>query len=89
MTDAERRAAVVRRLVEQYQGGVGAALMDAADVAISAADYRFNADLGPLRSFILPGGTPAAALLHVDRQVEFRTCEVAVFSSNWVSVLSR
>jgi len=28
---------------------------------------RFNADLEPLRSFILPGGTPAAALLHVAR----------------------
>ena len=30
---------------------------------------RFNADLAPLRSFILPGGTPAAALLHVARTV--------------------
>lgn len=28
---------------------------------------RFNEDLEPLRSFILPGGTPAAALLHVAR----------------------
>ena len=28
---------------------------------------RFNADLEPLRSFILPGGSPAAALLHVAR----------------------
>lgn len=28
---------------------------------------RFNAELSPLRSFILPGGTPAAALLHVAR----------------------
>lgn len=31
-----------------------------------AAD-RFNADLPALRSFILPGGAPAAALLHVAR----------------------
>jgi cob(I)alamin adenosyltransferase len=30
---------------------------------------RFNADLDPLRSFILPGGTPAAAQLHVARTV--------------------
>ncbi|QWC84796.1 cob(I)yrinic acid a,c-diamide adenosyltransferase [Nocardioidaceae bacterium] len=29
----------------------------------------FNADLQPLRSFILPGGTPAAAQLHVARTV--------------------
>lgn len=28
---------------------------------------RFNAELTPLRSFILPGGSPAAALLHVAR----------------------
>ena len=30
---------------------------------------RFNEDLRPLDSFILPGGTPAAALLHVARTV--------------------
>ena len=30
---------------------------------------RFNADLPNLRSFILPGGTPAAAQLHVARTV--------------------
>ncbi|WP_433415304.1 cob(I)yrinic acid a,c-diamide adenosyltransferase [Microtetraspora malaysiensis] len=30
---------------------------------------RFNADLKPLRSFILPGGTPGVALLHVARTV--------------------
>lgn len=28
-----------------------------------------NADLAPLRSFVLPGGTPAAAALHVARTV--------------------
>lgn len=28
---------------------------------------RFNAELEPLRSFVLPGGTPGAALLHVAR----------------------
>ncbi|MBT2209224.1 MULTISPECIES: cob(I)yrinic acid a,c-diamide adenosyltransferase [Actinomadura] len=31
-----------------------------------------NADLDPLRSFILPGGTPGAALLHVARTVTRR-----------------
>lgn len=30
---------------------------------------RYNADLPPLRSFILPGGTPAAAHLHVARTI--------------------
>lgn len=30
---------------------------------------RFNADLAPLSSFILPGGTPLAALLHTARTV--------------------
>jgi cob(I)alamin adenosyltransferase len=30
---------------------------------------RLNADLAPLRSFVLPGGTPAAAQLHVARTV--------------------
>jgi cob(I)alamin adenosyltransferase len=28
-----------------------------------------NADLAPLKSFVLPGGTPAAAALHVCRTV--------------------
>jgi cob(I)alamin adenosyltransferase len=32
----------------------------------------YNADLRPLRSFILPGGTPGAALLHVARTVTRR-----------------
>ncbi|MFD0852714.1 cob(I)yrinic acid a,c-diamide adenosyltransferase, partial [Actinomadura adrarensis] len=32
----------------------------------------FNEDLEPLRSFILPGGTPGAALLHVARTVTRR-----------------
>lgn len=32
----------------------------------------FNADLEPLRSFILPGGTPGAALIHVARTVARR-----------------
>jgi cob(I)alamin adenosyltransferase len=30
---------------------------------------RLNADLAPLRSFVLPGGTPAAAQLHVARTI--------------------
>lgn len=33
---------------------------------------RLNADLAPLNSFILPGGTPAAAYLHLARTVTRR-----------------
>jgi cob(I)alamin adenosyltransferase len=33
---------------------------------------EFNAELAPLASFILPGGTPGAALLHVARTVTRR-----------------
>jgi cob(I)alamin adenosyltransferase len=39
---------------------------------LEAACDRFNADLPKLRSFILPGGTPGAALLHVARTVTRR-----------------
>lgn len=34
---------------------------------LEAACDKYNAELAPLRSFILPGGTPASALLHVAR----------------------
>jgi len=33
---------------------------------------RLNADLAPLRSFVLPGGSPAAAALHLARTVSRR-----------------
>ena len=36
---------------------------------IEAAVDKFNADLAPLKEFILPGGTRAAALAHVARTV--------------------
>jgi cob(I)alamin adenosyltransferase len=39
---------------------------------LEAACDRFNAPLPKLRSFILPGGTPGAALLHVARTVTRR-----------------
>jgi cob(I)alamin adenosyltransferase len=47
---------------------------------LEAACDRFNADLAPLRSFILPGGTPAAAYLHVARTVS-RRAERAVWAA--------
>ena len=39
---------------------------------IEAQIDKFNADLKPLKSFVLPSGTPAAALLHVARTVTRR-----------------
>jgi cob(I)alamin adenosyltransferase len=42
---------------------------DAAIAGLEAACDRFNADLPELRSFVLPGGTDAAARLHVARAV--------------------
>ena len=36
---------------------------------LEAACDRYNAELAPLRSFVLPGGTAGSALLHVSRTV--------------------
>jgi cob(I)alamin adenosyltransferase len=47
---------------------------------LEAACDRYNADLAPLRSFILPGGAPAAAYLHVARTVT-RRAERAVWAA--------
>ncbi|MFO1317094.1 MAG: cob(I)yrinic acid a,c-diamide adenosyltransferase [Burkholderiales bacterium] len=48
----------------------GAALVTDAHVARIEADVeRFNADLPPLKEFILPGGARSAALAHVARTV--------------------
>ena len=46
-----------------------AAVTDAHVERLEAAVERFNADLAPLKEFILPGGTRAAALAHVARTV--------------------
>jgi cob(I)alamin adenosyltransferase len=48
----------------------GSALLDEKSVgALEAAIDRWNAELGPLKEFILPGGTRAAALAHLARGV--------------------
>lgn len=39
---------------------------------LEAACDKYNAALAPLRTFVLPGGTPAAAYLHVARTVARR-----------------
>lgn len=46
-----------------------ATLDEAAVQRLEAAIDRFDEELSPLRRFILPGGTPAAASLHVARTV--------------------
>lgn len=44
---------------------------------------RFDADLPPLKHFILPGGTPAAAMLHVARTVCRRAERHAVAATEY------
>src|SRR6266496_1968972 len=46
-----------------------AAVTDDHVARLEDAVLRFNADLGPLKDFVLPGGTRAAALAHVARTV--------------------
>jgi cob(I)alamin adenosyltransferase len=45
------------------------ALTDAHVLRLDAAIERFNADLSPLKEFILPGGTRTASLAHIARTV--------------------
>ncbi|MCF8197528.1 MAG: cob(I)yrinic acid a,c-diamide adenosyltransferase [Sulfuritalea sp.] len=57
----------------------GSALLKATQPArLEAAIDRFNADLGPLKEFILPGGNRAAALTHLARTVCRRAERVTV-----------
>ena len=52
--------------------GPGGARMTVTDAQVEWLEQRIdelNADLAPLRSFILPGGSPAAAHLHLARTV--------------------
>lgn len=47
---------------------------------------RMNADLSPLTSFILPGGTPGAAALHVARATVRRAERTAVGAARHVAL---
>src|SRR5258708_16030266 len=52
--------------------GPGGARMTVTDAQVDWLEQRIdelNGDLAPLRSFILPGGSPAAAYLHLARTV--------------------
>jgi cob(I)alamin adenosyltransferase len=50
-------------------GGVRLAVTDAQVTRLEAEIDALNEELSPLRSFVLPGGTPAAAHLHLARTV--------------------
>ena len=50
-------------------GGARLAIVDAQVTRLEHEIDALNQDLAPLRSFVLPGGTPAAAYLHLARTV--------------------
>jgi cob(I)alamin adenosyltransferase len=50
-------------------GGARLAVTDAQVTRLEQEIDALNAELAPLRSFVLPGGTPAAAHLHLARTV--------------------
>ena len=56
-------------LSEKGPGGARLTVTDSQVGWIEGQIDRFNADLAPLRSFILPGGSAAAAYLHLARTV--------------------
>ena len=56
-------------LSEKGPGGARLTVTDAQVDRIEGEIDRLNADLAPLRSFILPGGTPAAAYMHLARTI--------------------
>src|SRR6476660_82002 len=56
-------------LAEKGPGGARLTVTDAQVVWLEGEIDRLNADLSPLRSFILPGGSPASAYLHLARTV--------------------
>jgi cob(I)alamin adenosyltransferase len=54
-------------LAEKGPGGARLTVTDAQVAWIEGEIDRLNAELQPLRSFVLPGGTPAAATMHLAR----------------------
>ncbi len=56
-------------LSEKGPGGARLTVTDAQVDWLEKEIDRFNAGLAPLKSFILPGGSPAAAYLHLARTV--------------------
>jgi cob(I)alamin adenosyltransferase len=70
-------------------GGARLAIVDAQVTRLEHEIDALNQDLTPLRSFVLPGGTPAAAYLHLARTVcrraERLMVELAATSEETVS----
>jgi cob(I)alamin adenosyltransferase len=56
-------------LSEKGPGGARLTVTDAQVAWLEGEIDRLNAELAPLRSFVLPGGTPAAAYAHLARTV--------------------
>ncbi|MEX0753220.1 MAG: cob(I)yrinic acid a,c-diamide adenosyltransferase, partial [Xanthobacteraceae bacterium] len=56
-------------LSEKGPGGARLTVTDAQVEWLEREIDRLNADLAPLKSFVLPGGSPAAAYLHLARTV--------------------
>ncbi len=56
-------------LSEKGPGGARLTVTDAQVDWIEGEIDKFNAELSPLRSFVLPGGSPAAAYLHLARTI--------------------
>jgi cob(I)alamin adenosyltransferase len=56
-------------LAEKGPGGVRLTVTDAQVEWLEQQIDQLNVDLAPLRSFVLPGGSPAAAHLHLARTV--------------------
>jgi cob(I)alamin adenosyltransferase len=56
-------------LSEKGPGGARLTVTDAQVAWIEQQIDRLNADLAPLTSFVLPGGSPAAAHLHLARTI--------------------
>jgi cob(I)alamin adenosyltransferase len=56
-------------LAEKGPGGARLTVTDAQVAWLESEIDRLNADLAPLKSFILPGGSPASAYLHLARTV--------------------
>jgi cob(I)alamin adenosyltransferase len=56
-------------LAEKGPGGARLTVTDSQVAWLEQEIDRLNAELTPLRSFVLPGGTPAAAYLHLARTV--------------------
>src|SRR5690349_7335982 len=56
-------------LSEKGPGGARLTVTDAQVDWLEKEIDKLNAELAPLRSFILPGGTPAAAYMHLARTV--------------------